>query len=588
MMDKLSHRGPDGSDSVYFNNVFLSHYHLWITPEEVEERQPLNNGSGSLFIIFDGRLDNRDELINLINPANKELENKSDASLLLLLYEILGDKSFEKLIGPYSVVIYDKNRKRVICARDPLAERGFFFHINKNLFIASSEEQAILSHPEVSKTLNEKNIAHYFAIEALRDGSTFFKDIRELLPGHILIFENKKAAAKKFHEFKPLRIRYGDDGEYAEHYRELLEKSVACRMRCSTPASIMLSGGMDSSSIVPFAVKHNPHKKKVRAISWTFNRLKECDEREYIDKTVLMYDLKKIQFNADTLWPLRDKELYFLNPSTPQENGFREIKQKTYSLCSQNGSRLLFNGWYSDCYYAGYDYWLSDLLKDCKFKRFGSDIKWLIKENGLTELYTNQPFRKIFKFLRFLKLKENIYDQYDWLSEYSKSQLYESLISQEDYNYFPNPKRALNMLSTTGFFGASSEHFHLSNHSIELDCPYRDIRLTQFMLNIPSYQLFNKGTIKYIAKNAMRNLLPPEILKRNSPTLLTPLYNLGLNKREVEYIRTVLNSSDEWTRYVNKKEVYATISNTKGRGRIALAVWQCLSFIAWLKSVRDF
>ena len=197
----------------------------------------------------------------------KELIEYSDASLILQLYERYGENCFEKLIGPYSIVIYDKTKKRVIGARDPLGERGFYYYIDDNLFIAASEETPILEHPSISKTINETTVSHFFAMEVAHDGSTFFKGVSELLPGHTIIIKSDRFYLKNFWEFKSEQIRYKSDSDYSEHYRELLEKSVISRMRCTTPVSIMLSGGMDSSSIVPFAVKHNPHNNKVRAIS---------------------------------------------------------------------------------------------------------------------------------------------------------------------------------------------------------------------------------------------------------------------------------------------------------------------------------
>ncbi|HSG29954.1 MAG TPA: asparagine synthase C-terminal domain-containing protein [Thermodesulfobacteriota bacterium] len=400
----------------------------------------------------------------------------------------------------------------------------------------------------------------------------------------MLIIENSKTTLKRFHEFKPKSIRYKNDDDYAEHYRELLDKSVACRMRCSTPVSIMLSGGMDSNSIVPFAVKHNPHKKKTRAISWTFNKLQQCDEREYIDKAIEMYDLIKIQFNADDLWPLKNKDKFFNNPGTPMENPYRELKENIYSLCIENGSRLIFNGWYSDRFYAGSDLWLTDLIKDKKISRFINDLVWLIGEEGLFNLRSSQPARNLFSFLKFLKPKRNPTDNYSWLTDFSKSQIHETLIDKTTYQYFSNPKRIQNMLSAIGFFGQSSEHFHLSNHSIELECPYRDIRLVEFMMNIPSYQLYNKGTKKYIAKNAMKNLLPDKILNRNSPTLLTPLFNLGMQDKEVEWIESILSSSDEWDKYIKRGEVLNSLRNKNQPGRKELIVWQCISFINWTNS----
>jgi len=110
------------------------------------------------------------------------------------------------------------------------------------------------------------------------------------------------------------------------------------------------------------------------------------------------------------------------------------------------------------------------------------------------------------------------------------------------------------------------------------------MRLVEFMMNLPSYELFRQGTKKSIAKNAMKDLLPPEIVKRNSPTLLTPLFNLGLQKKGVAYVQKKLNSNDEWARYVKREEVQNSINNSIEPGRKELVVWQCLSLINWLEN----
>lgn len=70
MMEQLNHQGIDGYNSIYLKNLFISHHHFWITPEEYEEQQPLKNSSGNLYISFDGRIDNRDEIIDLIDSNN--------------------------------------------------------------------------------------------------------------------------------------------------------------------------------------------------------------------------------------------------------------------------------------------------------------------------------------------------------------------------------------------------------------------------------------------------------------------------------------------------------------------------------------
>src|SRR5581483_6582790 len=78
MMAALAHRGPDGADTCLSTAVGLGHLHFWTTPEEVGERQPLADASGRVHLVFDGRLDNRKELLGTLACANPKA---SDAAL---------------------------------------------------------------------------------------------------------------------------------------------------------------------------------------------------------------------------------------------------------------------------------------------------------------------------------------------------------------------------------------------------------------------------------------------------------------------------------------------------------------------------
>jgi len=582
MLDRISHRGPDGSDYLLQKNILISHHHLWITPEEYGEHQPLKSGSGNLIISFDGRIDNRDELAELSGLERAESKIISDASFVLKMYEVFGESCFDKIIGPHSTIIFDVIRNRIVGACDRLAERGFFYYVDNGIFVAASEESAILAHPGVPRIINKKTVSYFFAMEAPRDGSTFFEGINELSPASFIVVDEKNIQLKKYWEYKPKRIRYKNDIEYAEHYKELLEKSVISRMRCFTPISIMLSGGIDSSSLAALSAINNPNKENIKAISWTFDSLKECDERSYIEETCKMYDLKKVRFNADSLWPLHEPETYFQNPNTPIENPYRELKEYTYKLCKQNGSRLIFNGWYSDHYYAGYEYWLLDLYRDFKTKRFTSDLIWMLLIKGIFGIYKEPSFRKLFNFLKPLKRQEDLHERYSWLSDYAIFNIPQLLEHEKKFNKYQNPKKISKMFDTVSFFNPCSEFFHLSKHSVEIECPYRDIRLIEFILNIPSYELYNRGKMKYMAKQAMKKILPQSIIERSTPTLLTPLFNLGLKEKNGGQISDLLKTSVEWRRYVNKNWLEERGFADESHGREALVKWQCISFVKWL------
>ena len=126
-MNHLSHRGPDGRDSLDRDQVAMGHWHFWTTPEEVGEHQPLRIPDLPYTIVMDGRLDNRSDLIHLLDLDSAEASLLSDANLALRAYAHWGEDCFSRFIGEFSMVIYDPINHEVICARDPMGNRTMFY-----------------------------------------------------------------------------------------------------------------------------------------------------------------------------------------------------------------------------------------------------------------------------------------------------------------------------------------------------------------------------------------------------------------------------------------------------------------------------
>ena len=158
-MNFLKHRGPDGRDVSFTEHAALGHWHFWTTPEEVGEKQPLELNGLPFKIVFDGRLDNRAEILDGLKPPLENASRLSDAALLLYAYERWGRECFERLIGEYALVIFDEWRGELICARDALGDRSLFYSIHDSrIIIASEPRAAAVEAPE----LNESAVSHFF------------------------------------------------------------------------------------------------------------------------------------------------------------------------------------------------------------------------------------------------------------------------------------------------------------------------------------------------------------------------------------------------------------------------------------------
>ena len=187
MIKALSVRGPDGCDQLVRGWIGLGHQHFWTTPESSGERQPLSDVRAEVVLVFDGRLDNREELLATLDV--KHLDSRgvpSDAELVLAAYQRWGEEFCGHLIGPGALVIVDLERRQVLCARDPLGDRTLFYNLDHSRLLVASEESGLLAHPEVGADFDETHLACFFALRVPSGGSTFFQQVRELLPGELL------------------------------------------------------------------------------------------------------------------------------------------------------------------------------------------------------------------------------------------------------------------------------------------------------------------------------------------------------------------------------------------------------------------
>ena len=156
----MKRRGPDAQTHWMQASVGLGHCMLRTTPESIEEHQPLFSQDKNLVLVFDGRLDNRDELRRDLIAAGAVLRDHSDAELALQSYAAWGEDCPSRLLGDFAFAVWDARRQRLFCALDHMGARPFYYALDKQFFAFASEEEALLELPGVSRQPNEAMILH--------------------------------------------------------------------------------------------------------------------------------------------------------------------------------------------------------------------------------------------------------------------------------------------------------------------------------------------------------------------------------------------------------------------------------------------
>ena len=212
-------------------------------------------------------------------------------------------------------------------------------------------------------------MARYFTIREPQPGDTFFQDVSELRPATCMRVTRESVATWHYWEPASTRIRYRTDGEYAEHFRELLAESVRCRMRAAGPPAVQMSGGLDSTSLAALAAQMldilttsaTPEHHLVR-VQGAVQRRRE----RRINAMAAGLPINSLRFNGDACWPRNGLEEWPQNPNRPDINMYRLLAQTCYRIAHLTGARVIFTGAESDNLYTGSTEWLYDLLRDGK------------------------------------------------------------------------------------------------------------------------------------------------------------------------------------------------------------------------------
>jgi asparagine synthase (glutamine-hydrolysing) len=275
MTSFLSFRGPDAHDFWIDGNIAFGHAMFRSTCEAGTEHQPLTL-DGRVWLAADVRLDGRRELINKLRIP---LSSPNDAELILRAYEAWQDDCVKHLIGDFAFAIWDATLERLFCARDQLGVRQFYYSINDDCFVFSNTLNCIRLHPHVSNKLNERAIGDFllFGLNQEKE-KTVFADIQRLPKAHTLVISREGVRLHEYWTPSTSIVQYKKEADYIARFRELLNTSVADRLRTQR-VGISLSGGLDSSAVAAVAINSKP--LELGAYCVVYDSVFPDEERKY-------------------------------------------------------------------------------------------------------------------------------------------------------------------------------------------------------------------------------------------------------------------------------------------------------------------
>lgn len=546
----LDHFGVDHKHLVVQDNFALGYQSMWVVPEEQGERQPLYDPETDSWMVFYGRIDNRQELTTALCPAdaNEALAAWSDAKLLHQYLLRFGSEKLADVIGPFVFVLFHPQNNQVLAARDAMGGRFLAYNFNPNRILISSYELTIAALPDVDYALNEEKRVRLLCNMMENQPSATLQEVTPVLPGQALHLRSSELELNTYYLPDPnKRIELNDAAAYASEFRRLLDQAVRRRLRSTGHAASMLSGGMDSVPITISAAKlAGSAGQSFSAYSWVFDRFPEADERQFSTPVSENLGIQQYLVNCDNVWPRLDADTS-ANPVLPYISPYSEFNQKLFASAEAQGVKVLLSGIGGDMLYTGSENMLLELLCKAQFRECWRQARQLfsMSPNGwhFIKQYVIAPLPVIRDVVQ--SRRGRAYNTADYLSEAAQKKLiYRPHWLKSRARGARRPEQYINVVDAFEGEDAHYGKYMEAKYQLERRYPFRDRDLVEFMLAIPATQLYANGVSRPIVKAAYAAELHPELLARNSKTNFYPVISAGI-ARDNTYLDW-LGRSDRW------------------------------------------
>jgi len=281
MIATLHHRGPDATGIHLAPGVGLAHARLSII-DHASGQQPLHDGSGSIWTVFNGEIFNFVELREELRKQDYHFRTQSDTEVIVHLYHRDGDRFVERLNGQFAIAVWDARRQRLLLARDRAGIRPLYYTRARGRCWFASEVKALLAVLPECARIDHDGLLQALTLWGPSDPDTLFEGVRSLPPGHLLAIEaDGRETLERYWDWQFPDVGaappFASFDEAVEELRGLLADAVRLQLRADVPVGAYLSGGLDSSGIV--ALARQAGIASVRTFSVTFDDA-EFDERE--------------------------------------------------------------------------------------------------------------------------------------------------------------------------------------------------------------------------------------------------------------------------------------------------------------------
>ncbi len=540
MCEAIVHRGPDSEGLWMDDTVALGMRRLSIIDLHTGD-QPVFSEDKSVIVMMNGELYNYREIKADLEKRGHRFVTQTDTEIVPHLYQEYGDDFVDHLNGMFAITLWDTRRKRLVIARDRYGEKPVYYGVFDGKLIYGSELKALLAHPSIKPELNLDALRQYLSFDYIPAPESIYKGISKIPAANILTVENGEVKTRRY-----WNLTFAKNGQppsldkAATDLRDLLSDAVRMRLVADVPLGILLSGGVDSSTVAAFATQHATETVKTFSIGFTEDSF---DETRYARQVAAHLgtdhheEILSVAKAAELIseigtWldePLSDGSLI---PTYLLARFVR--KHVTVALGGDGGDEI----------FAGYPMYFGHKVAGAyssvpAFIRSGV-IEPIVKRLPVSTKNLSFEYRAK-RFVKSAKY-DTITRHHSWFGSFSIDEqlplLTENVLSQTHGDIYAGPRGLLDICDATNEIEQMQYldmNYYMAEDiltkvdrasmavSLETRAPFLDPRIGQFAASLPlDYKLRgNKG--KYILKKSVEGLLPKSILTRSKKGFGIPI-----------------------------------------------------------------
>ncbi|HEX7941027.1 MAG TPA: asparagine synthase (glutamine-hydrolyzing) [Gemmatimonadaceae bacterium] len=542
LRDTITHRGPDGYGVFVEPGVALGHRRLSIV-DVVHGTQPMASEDGSLQLIYNGEVFNHPTLMAQLKADGVEYRTHCDTETVLHIFERRGEAAPEELRGMFAYAVWDRRTRTLTLARDRFGVKPLYYALlDDGTLVFGSEMKAILASGMVRASLREDALPDYLANHATTGEGTLLAGIKRLLPGHTLVWRNGEIRTRRYWDlrFEAEAEETRPDAELIEEYHDRLKEAVRLRLMADVPLGAFLSGGIDSATITALMSQLVDEPIKTFSVGFAEREANELAYARIVAKA----------FKTDHHEVLVTPEQFFGALPTLVWHEDEPIAHPSsvalnfVSRLAAERVKVVLTGEGSDETLAGYGRYRKTILNMRLGGAYQAATPALVRSlvrHGLEALPASRTRQRALRtfFARPATLEALYLDNFAVFSREEQRSLIAADVRRRLATLDPyatatelmagsDAKTLLDRLlyvdTKTYLHELLMKQDQMSMAaSIESRVPFLDHPLVEFTARLPERLKLRGGTTKYILREAMRDVLPSEILTRGKMGFPVPI-----------------------------------------------------------------